>query len=174
MSTRRFFLSSAVLALCVPAALAGQASPPRCDAPEYRQLDFWVGDWDVTWKQTATVVGANDVTLEEDGCLVHEHWTGTQGGTGQSFNYYDRQDGKWHQLWVSSSGNVLALSGQVHDGAMAYTGEAAGPDGKRTLHRLTFTPNPDGSVRQHWQVSSDNGATWTDSFDGTYRRKKTG
>ncbi len=23
-------------------------APPRCDTPEFRQFDFWVGDWNVT------------------------------------------------------------------------------------------------------------------------------
>ena len=34
-----------------PRPLSAQSPPaarPRCDVPEYRQFDFWVGDWDVT------------------------------------------------------------------------------------------------------------------------------
>ena len=80
-------------------AIAGQTlsaqttapSAPKCDAPEYRQFDFWVGTWDVTMR--GQPAGGNLVTLEESGCLVHEHWTGTRGGTGQSFNFFDRDDG---------------------------------------------------------------------------------
>ena len=37
-------------------------------------------------------------------------------------------------------------------------------------HRITWTPRPDGTVRQHWQTSLDGGATWTTAFDGAYRR----
>ena len=34
----------------------------------------------------------------------------------------------------------------------------------------TWTPNPDGTVRQHWEISSDAGKSWTTAFDGLYRR----
>lgn len=149
------------------AAQGGDSSPPSCDGPEYRQLDFWVGDWDVT--SGGRPAGRNQVTLEEDGCLVHEHWQGAGGGTGQSFNFYDRADGRWHQVWVSSSGTVLDLVGEYRDGRMEYAGERPDPRGGTIRHRLTFFHNPDGSVRQLWQTSRD-GAEWRTVFDGLYRR----
>ena len=40
-----------------------------------------------------------------------------------------------------------------------------------TLHRITWTPLPDGSVRQHWEASQDAGANWRTLFDGLYRRE---
>jgi len=152
--------------------LAAQtATPsPKCDAPEYRQLDFWVGNWAVTMRGQAA--GANLVTLEESGCLVHEHWTGAQGGTGQSFNFYDREDGRWHQVWVSNSGNVLDLAGTYAGGTLTYRGEQRQPDGTALLHRLSFHANPDGTVRQLWETSSDKGTSWATAFDGLYRKRK--
>ena len=153
--------------------LSAQSPPaarPKCDAPEYRQFDFWVGDWDLT--AGGQRAGTNLVTLEEGGCLIHEHWTGAKGGTGQSLNFYDRQDGRWHQVWVSSSGNVLDLAGSYADGTLTYRGERRQPDGSTLLHRLSFHANADGTVRQLWETSSDGGSTWTTSFDGLYRRKK--
>ncbi len=103
--------------------LHGQTPPPpqRCDTPEFRQFDFWIGDWNVT--SEGEPAGTNLVTLEEAGCVVHEHWTGAEGGTGQSFNYYDRLDKRWHQMWVSNSGNVLDLAGTFADGALIFRGE---------------------------------------------------
>lgn len=145
-----------------------QAAPPTCEAAEYRQFDFWVGDWDVS--VAGRPGGRNLITSEEKGCLIHEHWTGGSQ-TGQSFNFYDRNDGMWHQVWVSSTGSVLRLSGRLRDGAMVYEGEARRPDGSVMLHRLVFTPNADGTVRQHWTSSTDGGATWQDAFDGLYRRR---
>jgi hypothetical protein len=161
-----------VLLALAPVRLSAQSAPPRCDAAEYRQFDFWVGRWNVVSRGTTTQVGTNDVTREEQGCLIHEHWAGANGGTGQSFNYYDRRDGLWHQLWVSSSGGVLSLAGGLQGGVMHYSSETVGADGRTLRHHLAFTPNPDGSVRQHWQVSADGGATWTDSFDAVYRRQE--
>jgi hypothetical protein len=144
------------------------AAPPRCDTPEFRQFDFWVGDWVVV--NGGQELGRNRITLEEDGCVVHEHWTGAGGGTGQSFNFYDRRDGRWHQVWVSSWGGALNLSGALTDGAMRYTGLTRRPDGGTMEHRLSFTPNADGTVRQLWETSTDGGKTWSTAFDGTYRK----
>jgi len=152
------------------AAQTGAPPPPTCGAPEYRQLDFWVGRWDVTMR--GQPAGANLVTLEESGCLVHEHWSGTRGGTGQSFNFFDRDDGAWHQVWVSSTGSVLNLTGHFADGTLTYLGENRRPDGTLLRHRLSFHANGDGTVRQLWETSSDSGATWAVSFDGHYTKRK--
>lgn len=164
---------TAVLAGLAGRTLAAQtAAPaaPKCDAPEYRQFDFWLGSWDVTMR--GQPAGANLVTLEESGCLVHEHWTGTRGGTGQSFNFFDRDDRAWHQVWVSSTGSVLYLTGHYADGTLTYLGENRQPDGTALRHRLSFHQNGDGTVRQLWETSSDSGATWAVSFDGHYAKRK--
>jgi len=155
------------LLLFASAAAAPQMAM-RCDAPQYRQLDFWVGDWNVT--VGGKPAGTNAVTQEESGCLVHEHWAGAAGGTGQSFNFYDRTDDRWHQMWVSSTGNTLFLSGQYADGKLVYRGTAPGSNGAPAQQRLTFFRNADGTVRQLWESSSD-GKQWQTVFDGLYERK---
>jgi hypothetical protein len=151
-----------------PPAQAAPA-PPRCDTPDHRRFDFWVGDWDVT--SDGQPVGTNLITLEEAGCVVHEHWTGTEGGTGQSFNFYDRADRRWHQWWVSNSGQVLDLAGTFADSTLTLRGERRRPNGSTIMHRLAFRANPDGSVRQLWETSKDGGSTWEIAFDGLYRKK---
>ena len=159
----------------VPAAALGQdastspAAPPDCTGPEFRQFDFWVGDWNVTVKEKQA--GTNDVVLTLDGCLVQEHWVGKGGSVGQSFNFYDRTDGKWHQVWVDNAGGTLFLEGSVQRGTMVLVGGGLDPKGKPILNRITWTPDADGSVRQLWDTSSDNGQNWEVAFDGLYRLK---
>jgi hypothetical protein len=155
--------------IAMPLAASAQNSQPQCTQPEHRQFDFWVGNWNVT-SGNATA-GTNDVTLEEGGCVVHEHWVGSKGSTGQSFNFYDRTDKQWHQIWVDNGGTWLNLAGTFADGKMVLTGHNKGPQGKALVQRITWTANPDGSVRQLWDTSSDDGKTWTVAFDGTYRKK---
>jgi hypothetical protein len=49
--------------------------------------------------------------------------------------------------------------------------EGTGKDeGRPVKHRITWTPNADGSVRQLWESSGPNGQ-WVVVFDGLYRRK---
>lgn len=168
----RILFSLLVLGALQPGsvAMAQGAAQSNCTVPEARQFDFWVGSWNVT--VAGKQAGTNDVTLEENGCVLHEHWTGTQGSsTGQSFNFFDRTISQWHQFWVDNGGNYLHLTGTYSDGKLALTGTAPGPDGKPADQRLTFFKNADGSVRQFWEMSSDHGATWQVAFDGLYRRR---
>ncbi|MBA2627717.1 MAG: hypothetical protein H0U85_06865 [Gemmatimonadales bacterium] len=150
---------------------AAPTTPPRCDRPEHRQLDFWVGEWDVSISQGHA--GTSSVTLEEDGCVVHEHWKADRGETGQSLNFFDRNDRKWHQVWISNRGGALNLAGASIGGAIVYTGETRRPGGPRTLHRLSFAPDSAGNVRQFWEVSQDGGAKWAVTWDALYRKKPT-
>jgi hypothetical protein len=148
-----------------------QAPAGPCAAPEHRQFDFWVGEWTVmTGEQLA---GRNSVRLLHGGCVLQENWQGTgEGGiSGSSFNIYDRSSGRWHQTWVDASGTLLLIDGGLVDGVMELSGKRAAPDGGgEVLHRIRWTPNEDGTVRQHWEVSSDAGANWSTLFDGLYTR----
>ena len=42
-----------------------------------------------------------------------------------------------------------------------YRGERPRPNGSTLKHRLSFRANPDGTVRQLWETSSDGGSTWS-------------
>jgi hypothetical protein len=144
--------------------------PSACSTEEYRQFDFWVGDWEVYDASDKTLAGTNHVTLILDGCVLHEHWSGIGGSLGQSFNMYDRRRDLWHQTWVDGSGLLLRLDGGLEGESMVLRGELIGGDGVTRQHRITWTPLDDGSVRQHWEVSPD-GEAWTTVFDGLYRKK---
>lgn len=158
-----------VFSLLAPAVLVAQQAPPGCLAGEHRQFDFWVGSWTVTDSAGSVNYGTNDVTSEEAGCLVHEHWVGSRGGTGQSFNYYDPVRRVWEQDWVGSGGMFLHLVGHLEDGAMVLEGDQQ--QGSVTAHhRAMWIPEPDGRVRQYWRQTTDGGRTWTMVFDGYYRK----
>jgi hypothetical protein len=146
------------------------ASVPTCDAAEHRQFDFWLGEWEVTGPN-GQPAGRNSITRELSGCVLHERWTGAGGMRGESFNTWDRTRQRWHQTWVSSTGNLLVLQGGLVNGAMQMTGESTSPKGL-VRNRITWTPTPDGSVRQFWEISLDGGKTWRVAFDGRYRRAK--
>ena len=148
------------------------APPAPCTAPEYRQFDFWVGNWEVR-DPGGNVVGTNRITREYGGCVVQEHWEarGPKHQTGSSFNTYSVPGRHWHQTWVDSTGGFLLLDGGFSDGKMVLAGEMPGRQGGTVRHRIAFTPQPGGTVRQLWESSRDGGATWSVAFDGTYVRK---
>lgn len=142
--------------------------PPPCGSAKYHQFDFWVGDWTVT--SNGQPAGTNSIHPILNDCALQENWQGTGGTTGTSFNIYDQATDKWHQTWIDDSGTLLQLDGGLQDGSMVMQGQRPTPDGNgMTAHRISWTPNPDGSVRQLWDASRD-GETWTVLFDGLYQK----
>ena len=121
-----------ILALLVVSAIASAQQParPSCTSAEYRQFDFWVGDWEVTDSAGTTVFGTNRVASEEGRCLVHENWVGSRGGTGQSLNFFDPLKQQWEQVWVGSDGLVVQISGGLRGASMVLEGEAMGQGGE--------------------------------------------
>jgi hypothetical protein len=54
---------------------------------------------------------------------------------------------------------------------MVLSGQRPARDGSgMVLHRISWTPNADGTVRQLWEASKDDGGTWAVLFDGLYAR----
>jgi hypothetical protein len=150
-----------------------------CSSAEYKQFDFWVGDWDVR-NAAGQVVGHNRISKRFGGCVVVEEWEAATGGGGSSFNFYDQQTKEWHQFWVDATGtnwlssdkqgNPVTLRGGLRDGAMILSSH---PDTLPSigLPRATWRPLPDGRVRQTFESSADGGKTWTVSFDGFYGKR---
>ncbi len=165
------FLLGTLLVL-IPTVAPAQGPAP-CSTEEYRQFDFWVGDWNVT-SVDGEPAGTNLVETTLNGCVVTESWVGKSGSIGKSFNMYFSRDGKWHQTWVDGSGGRLDLEGGLEDGTMVLSGTMPGQDGKPVLHEISWTPLADGTVRQYWRASRDQGKSWRDLFVGIYSRKPAG
>lgn len=173
MRPRRACLVLALTLAGAPALAGAQSAPPGCKTPMHRQFDFWIGEWTVTDSARTVTMGRNSVTLEDSGCTIHEHWVagGSVPNTGQSLNAYDAVTRQWGQDWIGSGGDVLHLRGGLRDGAMVLEQEGPNPAGAGVLRqRVTWTPKPDGRVRQLWETSTDGGRTWSSSFDGWYAK----
>ncbi len=150
----------------VTRAAERNARPCEYD-PRYSQFDFWVGDWAV-FGPSERRVGTSHVSKILNGCTLLEEWSSPYGVDGKSINYYDPHANKWYQTWISASGDILRYEGKLVGGAMHFEGKGVNLDGSTELSRMTFTPLEDGEVRQFIERSTDNGATWSVFFDGTY------
>jgi len=146
-----------------------RVAQPCLHTPEYRQFDFWVGEWDV--KVSGQVVGGSRIEKILDGCVIQENWMPTGGTQGKSWNYYNASTKKWEQVWMSA-GSTLKFEGTFHDGALHYEGLTPLPGGAKRQEKLTFTPLPQDRVHQVWEQSTDGGKTWITAFDGIYVPKK--
>lgn len=154
--------------LAMTSALSGQ-SPPAAQSPESAQFDFWIGMWDVS-DPTGKHVGVNRIEKVEKGRGLLETWRGAGGSEGNSLNAWNAAKRRWQQYWVGA-GVVLELEGGLDaQGRMVLSDRDTRAPSQKLINRITWTPNADGTVRQHWETSDDDGATWKTSFDGLYRR----
>ena len=175
---RRFGMALVGVALLVPACgmvpddAYAQAPPGQdCSSAEHHAFDFWIGVWDVMVEKEPgkpQLAGVNRIERVMGGCALAEHWESAGGGHGTSLNFYDRRTTRWHQTWIDEGGNGLLLSGAFTNGRMVLTSE---PNKAGAFDRITWSSQPDGSVRQVWEQTSD-GRTWKTAFDGSYVRRK--
>lgn len=145
--------------------------PPACETAEHRQLDFWVGSWDVYPTGTDRMVARSLIERRYAGCAIRENWMPMQGQGGGSFSAWRPESRQWRQTWVDSSGGWVEFTGGIVNGAMVLTGNWRGVNGpgQDGLVRVTYSREAGGAVRQHGEVSTDGGTTWAPSFDFTYR-----
>lgn len=141
-----------------------------CDG-QYKQFDFWVGDWIV--KDTlGNRVGENTISKIQKNCVLLEEWKGAQGGAGTSMNYFDKSDSTWNQLWVDDKGNVLKLKGEFTLGRMVLKSELTkGEKVDFYYNQIAWSQNKDGTVTQLWEVYDESGNRLNTVFKGIYHRK---
>jgi hypothetical protein len=156
---RSWLVRVVALLMAAPAA-AQQPQPAPCARAEYRQFDFWIGAWDV-FNPQGTKVGTNSIDSILGGCAPHERWQSAGASAGFSYNLFDRVTGRWHQTWVDNGGLLLLLDGELRNGGMVLSGMGVNAQGQPVVNRITWTPFTADSVGQLWEVSGDQGATWT-------------
>jgi hypothetical protein len=156
--------------LASPLALAARDSGACSANPESRRLDFWIGDWTVTYPGMAGSA-ASKVSLDLDKCMVIESWEGGKGHTGKNMFAYSADDQRWHGLFADNQGRVHVFEGKVSAGLAEFTGPSRGAKGQTVLNRIKVVRVATDKVEQSWEKSTNNGATWTIEFHGEYSRK---
>lgn len=174
-------LAAALLAAAAPAPAPAQPQGPPCAAPEYRQLDFWVGDWDLEFTNPDGSIGKaeNRITRDDFGaCVITERFRQPGGGPGGadyiggSYSIYDQQTKSWRQMWVDNGGNIFDLrggpvAGQRHSFELVNV-EPRGPNAD-TMRMIWQDVTPDSLVWR-WQRREPDGS-WSDRWVLRYRRK---
>jgi tetratricopeptide (TPR) repeat protein len=143
-----------------------------CDDAEFRQFDFWVGDWDVISTAGGVSRGSSHISKEMGGCVIWENWTSAGSSYfGKSYNTYNLNLHRWEQYWVDNSAGTIFFFGNLKDGLMDYwTDDIPQPNGQKLRRHLQFFNLGTGKVRQFSQGSTDGGKTWQVEYDLTYNR----
>ena len=155
-----------VLALAGRFATAQPGSP--CDTEGHRQSHFWIGDWSV-FDTTGKQIGENKVDLILGECELAENWISATGNRGKSYNSYDPASNTWYQTRVDEQGSTIHFEGHWVRDKLVFRAEQADSVGT-IIYRLTFTPQPDGSMIQNREATRDL-ENRTTLFKGIYRRK---
>jgi hypothetical protein len=153
-----------------PASPAPLQAGPCASQPQYKQFDFWVGEWEVT--SEGRKVGDSSIQRIVGGCIIYENYAQPDGYLGKSFNFFDAHLGKWRQTWVDAVGNMSEFVGEYKDGAMRYEGETHRQRGEKVLRRMSVYNLGSDRVRQYSERSTDGGKTWSVAYDFIYLRKK--
>jgi len=144
-----------------------------CADPKVHEFDFWIGSWIVYKNGTDTIVGYNEITQVADGCSLLESYKSAKSNyKGNSLNKYNATTGKWQQFWVDNGGLTLFIQGSYANNKLTMENEDRNADGTSTKNKITWFKNEDGTVRQFWEQSTDQGKTWSVAFDGLYRKNK--
>ncbi len=149
-----------------------------CSSPVYRQFDFWLGEWEV-FNVNGKKAGDSKISLILDSCIILEEWTSaniTQGirYAGKSFNTYNSRTKQWQQTWVDNvGGSTEFLSGKYENNNIIFqTGSFQLSKDTVAIRKLTFYNMGKDKVRQHGEISKDNGNSWVTEYDLEYRRRK--
>lgn len=178
MTRLRIALLTGLLSLLPIALLSQTESPAPCSRPEFRQFDFWLGDWDCTSIDTDSTgaeiksVMHNRITVILDSCVIKEEFDGRPASPlrGQSFSTFDIRLGKWRQVWVDNTGAYLDFVGEKKDGMMDLRRTVTRHDSTFIQRILYKDITPDGFTWQ-WERSDDNGETWRVLWTLLYTRR---
>ena len=174
--SRNVLASTLLCAVIRSMAIAAAATPSQSGctaAPEYHQLDFWIGDWDTFESDTpnGTSVARAHVVPIAEGCAIHELYEQTDGLIGDSILSYDPVRKHWQQTWVTNRGSIMVIVGNFADGALVLEGEAHLQNGHSVIQRITWKAQ-DSGVRESAVMSKDDGKTWTPAFDVLFRKHR--
>jgi len=162
----------AAFAIAMTATSYAQTLPnPACAAAAHHQLDFWIGDWNVSVTGKDGTFATSHIESVMNGCGIRESYNAptTPAGpyAGTSYSAFNRNDSHWHQFYVDTNGNSTWFTGGMEGASLTLT--APGKNG--STQKMEYRPMPDGSVRQIGTVTTDGGKTWQPGYDYTYRRK---
>ncbi len=184
---RLLFVVSGILTILpmrvVLAQSSGNAAPAASahSAPEAKQFDFWLGEWELAWPGEQTGLpagqigrGTNSVKAILDGAVIQENFVDNAPNSlrGMSVSVYNQRLGKWQQTWVDNQGGYLDFAGEFKDGKMILARSATTKDGKEIMQRMVWHNIKPDELDWNWEASQDGGKTWQVNWQIHYKKKQ--
>jgi hypothetical protein len=147
-----------------------QMMVPPGDAPEAKQFDFWIGEWELVWDGGH---GKNVIRKILDGRVIEECFDGTPSIplVGRSLTVHNAQYGRWDQTWVDNQGSYLMFMGEWDDVDQRMVLErddlVGGQHIKQRMVWHNITPD---ALDWSWERSEDGGMSWQVEWAVHYQR----
>jgi hypothetical protein len=162
-----------------PSTLAGTATAPvdpkePCVGTEYRQFDFWIGDWKVFDGKTGKLVGHDHIHPLYNRCVIRQDLSflgdlyrrpgSPFAVSGISISRFDGQ--QWVQMWADNQWGAIMMKGARRpDGAIQL--DTIIPSRGRDV-RLVWLAQP-GGVRIEQFAAKAGSGNWERYDDLVYR-----
>lgn len=143
----------------------------NCCKEEYKQFDFWLGEWEV-YNLKGFKVGENLIVSIQDHCLIQENWK-SDSLTGTSYNFFDSKDKTWNQIYIDNLGTVLQLKGTFQNNKIILRSDKIKSSKANFFYynQITWEKNNSGNVLQKWDIIDDSGKILQTAFEGIYKTK---
>jgi len=151
-------------------AAARKNAHPCLAAPEYRQFDYWLGEWNV--EANGQRIATSSISAVLDDCVISEDYHDFRGYYGRSFSIWDGTTKRWEQRYVDTTGAFHEWKGGLQNGLMQFLWRHNDHVGHPQLDRMTYIKDGPDKVRQLLENSTDDGKTWSITYDGMYIRRK--
>lgn len=164
------YISIFILSTFFSIVNAQNSTKAPCSDKEYSQFDFWVGNWNV-YNTNGKLIGTNHIVRVPNACAIQENWSSkTSQSQGTSYNYYNKTDNSWNQLWIDNTGFSLELKGAYSNQQMTLKSKLVNSPKGKYYNQITWTLNKDGSVTQVWDYIAENDQKLKEVFRGIYKK----
>lgn len=124
-------------------------------------MDFWVGDWNLTWKDKDGNVesGLNEVQKIMDGKVIQENFRALNGASagfiGKSWTVFNVKKDTWFQTWVDNQGSYLDFTFEIEEGKRMFIRTGQDKDGNTNYQRMVFYNIAENNFDWKWESSKD-------------------
>jgi len=162
-----------ITSLCISTSVLAQES-----VQEDQWYDFWVGDWNLTWKDGDGGMGkgTNHIVRILDGKVIQENFKAVEGAlagyNGMSLSVYNPAVGHWKQAWTDNQGGYIDFTGR-REGKRYFFETTVIENGQGGMQqRMVFYNIQEDSLDWDWESTQDGGATWTLNWQIHYQRQE--
>lgn len=161
------FVLTSIAAYCQP------------ELPPDQYFDFWIGNWDLTWKDSdgSTGTGKNNISRILGDKVILENFEGltgqNKGFIGKSWSVYNPRTNEWKQTWVDNQGAYLDFNAEFNGDKRIFIRSFTGPNGNEIWQRMVFKDIQENSFTWDWESSTDGAKSWELKWRINYKRKGT-